>query len=135
MPLAVTWDDSEHTIIRVWANNTWTWDDWHHALDQMIDMVGSTARQVDFIYGSTPGTHIPHAQSMSHYQRGLRPMPENAGSHMIVNDKLFARTIMLLFFKTQGDAVRGQFQVVPTLDDARAHIYQHRQQSSGAYLQ
>jgi len=135
MPLTVTWDDPEHTIIFVWGYDTWTWDDWYCALDEMIEMVRSTARQVDFIYASVPGTHVPKVQSISHYQHALHLMPENAGMHMIVNDKLFARTIMLLFFKSQGEGLRGQFQIVPTLAAARARIHQHRQQTRCAFIQ
>lgn len=135
MPLTVTWDDPEQTIVRVWGHDAWTWEDWHRALDEMISMVRSTARRVDFIYGSAPGTRVPRVQSMEHYQRALRQLPDNAGIHMIVSDKAFARTIMAIFFRTQGETLRSQFQLAPTLDAARARIHQQRLETHTAFVQ
>ncbi|MBE0690887.1 MAG: hypothetical protein IH587_12285 [Anaerolineae bacterium] len=72
---------------------------------------------------------------MSHYQRALRLMPENAGSHVIVSDRAFARVIMSIFYKSQGDDLRSQFRVAPTLDAAHAFILQQRQESGSSILQ
>ncbi len=135
MPLTVGWDDPERSIILVWGDDSWTSDDWHAALEQMVALARSTARPVDFIYGSTPGTVFPRQGSVSLFQSALGVMPENSGIHVIVSDKAFARAIMTMVIKAEGENMRSSFHLAPSLAEARELIQRHRLESGRAYLQ
>ncbi|MCA9903692.1 MAG: hypothetical protein KC547_07535 [Anaerolineae bacterium] len=135
MPLTVDWHDPERSIILVWGEDAWTWDDWHTALEQMIALAKSTARQVDFIYGNAPGTVFPRPQAVTHVQRTLGVIPENAGLHVIVNDKTFARAIMVLVMRAESEDAHISFHHAPSLAEARALIQRYRLGSGRTYLQ
>lgn len=124
MPMNVQWDSDAKNIIRAVGEGNWTWDDFHHGVDEIVEMMNTVDHRVDLIYMSLPGAVPPKGSPMPHYKRAIQSMPANAGQHIIVNTMGIARVILNVFLKLYGRQSKAEFGLAATLDDARKMISQ-----------
>lgn len=126
MPLKVEWLDTQKTIMGCTGSGTWTWDEYHHALDQIANEFKVTQNRVDLIIMSEPGAIVPKGSSMPHYQRAMRIMPDNLGLLVMVTNKTFARTIVSIFTKVYPNKDNAKLVMVASLNDAKTRIANDR---------
>jgi hypothetical protein len=121
MAFEMYWEDQEKTILICKVNGPWKWEEYHLALDAIVEMIASVPHRVDLITLRGSGTAMPKGSSVPHYMRAARIMPPNLGRNILVVEGAefgYASQIVRLFFK----AVGSQFVLMRSLDDAHALI-------------
>ncbi len=126
MPLKVEWLDNQKTIMGCTGSGTWTWDEYHQALDQIANEFKATQSRVDLVIMSEPGAIVPKGSSMPHYQRAMRIMPDNLGLLMMVTTNTFARTIVSIFTKVYPNKDNVKMMMVASLNEAKTRIENDR---------
>ncbi len=126
MPLKIEWLDNEQTIICCTGEGTWTWDDYHQALDEIVNMFKTVQHRVDLVIDRAPGSAMPKGSSMPHFQRAMRIMPHNVGLLVMVTSNAFARTIVAIFTKVYPNKDNAKLLMVGSLIEARARIARDR---------
>jgi hypothetical protein len=125
MPLHLSWDDSEQTIIRCESEGHWTWEEYHAALDQVVEMMRGVNRRVDLINVERPGASIPPGSPTSHFKRSTKILPANLGINVVVIASSVGRmmaSVMKLMPGNDMDSIR----LVRDLEQAYALIAEER---------
>lgn len=131
MPLKVEWLDTQKTIMGCTGEGTWTWDDYHEALDAIANQFKATEGRVDLVIMSERGAIVPKGSSMPHYQRAMRIMPDNLGLLVIVTDNTFGRTIVSIFTKVYPNKDNVKLVMVGSLNEAKMRIANDRMKQAG----
>lgn len=126
MPTSVFWDDHAHTIIRAENSGKWTWDDFHHVIDQIVGMIASVDHRVDTININLPDSVMPSGSAAPHFQRALRRMPPNTGLNISISENILGRTMFGILSKYLLRNSRQRVVMVATLDDAYRAIAEDR---------
>lgn len=126
MPMRVEWGDAERSIIIATGEGRWSWNDFHQALEEIVELVTHTAGRVDLIYVQAPGSMMPGGSPMPHYQRAAQLLPKNVGLHVLLKDNVVVRTILSLFLRLYGAQTDTRFAIAGTLDAARNLIHADR---------
>ncbi|MBI1281175.1 MAG: hypothetical protein GC179_23820 [Anaerolineaceae bacterium] len=126
MPLKVEWLDTQMTIMGCTGEGTWTWNDYHEALDNIANQFKATQKRVDLVIMSAPNSIVPKGSSMPHYQRAMRIMPDNLGLLVMVTSNTFARTIVSIFTKVYPNQDNVKMLMVASLDEAKMRISNDR---------
>lgn len=126
MSSTICWDDSNHTIIRVENSGKWTWDDYHHVIDQIVAMIASVDHRVDTININLPDSVMPSGSAAPHFQRALRRMPPNTGMTVTISGSAFGRTMFGILSKYLLRNSKQRVVMVATLDDAFRVIAEDR---------
>jgi hypothetical protein len=126
MPLHISWDNDEKTIIRCEGEGKWTWDDYHDALNQVMDMAKTVSNRVDLIIVQKPGSITPRGSGQPHYERALKIRPDNFGMNVVITQSTLARTMVDIWSKVPGNKLAGQIKLVASLEDAYAVIDQEQ---------
>jgi len=131
MPISVTWDNPEKTVICFTFEERWTWDEYHAAADRISEMVNSVNHRVDLIIdfrtGYVPDNAIKQVESGS----PLFWHPQ-AGFGVLVGVKGFIRSLLMLF--TQVYPGHTQWLILAAnVEDARAILTKQRQQAQIAH--
>jgi hypothetical protein len=118
--ICVEWDNPQKTIIR-WDFYDWTWEDFHAAAQQTLDMFAAANRTkatpsiLNLKHsGSVPLGAIPNSRIE------LDMMAEDSIT-VIAEASGYANTLTRLFVRLHPKA-RGKVFVVDTLEQARAFI-------------
>jgi hypothetical protein len=126
MPLKIDWLDFQKTVIRCTGEGTWTWDEYHEALDSIMNQFKMVHHRVDLVIDRAPGSNMPKGSSMPHFQRAMRVMPDNVGLVVLVTDNSFARAIVSIFSKVYPNKDNAKLVMVGSLSDARTKITRDR---------
>ncbi len=126
MPLKVEWLDTQKTVMGCTGEGTWTWDDYHTALDDIANQFKATQHRVDLVIMSAPGAIVPKGSSMPHYQRAMRIMPANLELLAMVTTNMFARTIVSIFTKVYPNKDNVKMVMVASLNEAKIRIANDR---------
>lgn len=126
MTMHVYWDNEYKTILRCESEGRWTWEEYHQALNQVVDMIESVPHRVDLMNVPRRGAVTPSGSAMPHFQRALRILPSNTGLNVIVNTNAFGRAIISMFSKLYGRHTGGNIAAVGTLEEAYALIARTR---------
>src|SRR5262249_26247560 len=123
----VFWDNEDKTIIRSEGEGSWTWEEFHQALQEIVEMVKTVDHRVDLVHNHKPDSRRPQGSGMPHFQRAIRIMPPNVELNIFVNTNAFGRAIVSIFtrvYSTQG----SRFVMVGSLEEAYALIQKDREQ-------
>lgn len=105
MPLHVFWDNDEKTIIRCESEGKWTWVEYHHALEQMVEMVNSVSHQVNLINGERPGAVMPPGSPLPHFRHTAKILPANVGLNVVIVKSALARIMASAYAKMPGNSM------------------------------
>lgn len=128
MPLKLEWVDVEQSIMCCMGEGEWDWDEYHTALDQIVEHFRQTTQRVDLIIDRAPNSVMPSGSQMPHFQRAMRIMPENVGLVVIVSSNSFGRAIVSIFSKIYPSRDNAKLMLVASLDDALNRIARHRRE-------
>ncbi len=126
MPLKVEWLDTQKTVMCCTGEGTWTWDEYHAALEDIARQFTAAQRRVDLVIMRGAGSSTPKGSSMPHYQRAMRIMPPNVGLMVMVTTNTFARTIVSIFSRVYPSKDNMKLVMVGTLAEARSRITNDR---------
>lgn len=126
MPIHLSWDDTNKTLLLVESSGKWTWEDYHGALSHMAEMIRSENHRVDIITFSRADSVRPSGSALPHYQSALRVLPSNTGLHVIISTSAIARSIVSIFLRLNSKRTSGMVVLAGSLEDARKLISQDR---------
>lgn len=121
MPVTVEWDNPEHTILRTESHGHWTWDEYHHAVDQALVMIKGVDHPVDLINMRAIDAITPPGNALPHLRRVMRDLPDNHRLTIMVNPNMQSK-LMVGIFKRLVPVFTRTFQMVPSLQEARELI-------------
>ncbi len=129
MPFDVTWYDEQHTIIRMLVHGRPTWDEYHIAIDQVVEKIKSTAHRVDLILDDRVG--MPPGNPMPHLKAALDKASQhpNLGMSMTVSSRdiaLFPSLMMETAGRLYGVDMKRYGRFVKSMDEALAIIHADR---------
>ena len=129
MPIHLSWEDHDKTLLLVESSGQWTWEEYHDALSRMAEMIQNENHRVDIITVSRADSIRPSGSALPHYQSALRILPSNTGLHVIVNTSAIARSIVSIFLRLNGKRTSGMVVLAGSLEDARRQIQNDRTKS------
>jgi hypothetical protein len=124
MPIKVSWDNPQKSVIRAVYDQVWTLEDYHAMIDEMHKMVISVENTVHFISDFTHSRSSP-SKLLSTGRHVENTMTPNSGINVIINAsgflKAMAQVSMRLFLKDV------QIYFADSLEEAYKIIEQHEQ--------
>lgn len=120
MPITVSWDDTEKTVLRYDFEGNWTWDEFQQAKEESDAMLDSVPHSVDVIlnYGNNhwlPPGAISRLRAMAANTR-----PNFSGRTIIVSESIVHRTLLNILRNTSNWlADRFTVRFVATVEAAR----------------
>ena len=129
MPVTVTWDNPNRTILSQQFSGRWTWDEFYRVTyDQTCHMMFSAPHTVHVIADIE---HSSYTTSMSGALTQVRNValayPDNWGALVLVNSRPFLTILMGLFKRTYPDLAERIF-VATSRAEAYAIIEQFQRE-------
>lgn len=125
MPITIDWDSPDHHVIRYDFVGTWTWQEYHAAVQQVADLLANVAQPVAIIANFTESGPLPN-DSIRNVRRALDNSPDNWSEVIVVGGGMFIR-MMVSTFGRLYPAMGGRIHAVATLEAARAHVEANQQ--------
>jgi hypothetical protein len=126
MPISVTWDNAEQTVICLTFDGRWTWDDYHTAASEISAMLNSVNHRVDLIVdfrtSELPNNAVKQVESGS----ALFWHPQ-AGFGVLVGVKGFIRSLLMLFIQVYPNSAQWLL-LAASVEDAREMLARQHQQ-------
>ena len=126
MPVDVHWEDTAHTLIHAESRGTWTWNEYHAAIDEIASAMSQVAHRVDLINTRTADAHMPHGSAMPQFESALRRLPPNCGLVINVTTHPFARVIASIFTRLKPGVIGEKVYFVSSWNEAQTLIARHR---------
>jgi hypothetical protein len=124
--MQVYWSDAEHTIIQCDSEGFWTWEDYHAAVDKMVEMMRGVPHRVDIINYIKENSSKPKGASQSHFQRAIKLFPPNLVMHILVTKNMLARAMVALWRTIRGSNLADSIYLVASVAEAYTLIQEHR---------
>lgn len=121
--IIAAWDNPERSILHIAFVNSFTWEDYHHALLDIKDLLADVDYPFVIINDYLTGTKLPKGSPYPHMQRTTRELPMPTLTCIVTRDPVIRRLVELSF---KGAGQSGRLVTyVPSLDEAReqAHSY------------
>ena len=125
MPIKVTWDNEQKTILHVHVNGAWTWQEMETAIEQVFSLLDSVEHKVDTVFDATGAGPIP-PNAFAYLRRMNRATHPNQDNVAVVGMTPLARTLMNTFSKLYGLAKGSDTRFMATLDEARTYLSELR---------
>jgi hypothetical protein len=119
MGIKTTWGDDAHTYIVVKYEVPWTWDEYHAAGDEIVEMTRiEDKRPVDVILDASTAPYPPSPAALQHFQRAWEKLAPIVGLVVIVGAggffqrvgttfvRVFAKKEVMQFVETRAEADR-----------------------------
>ncbi len=121
MPFDISWNDEQQTVILCVAQGEWTWEAYHHGLEQIVQLANGVAHPVYVINIRGATTVTPAGSGIPHYQRAAKIMPANVRQTILVSNTIRTR-IATVFLSGFLRIVRANVIAVPSLEEAYKFI-------------
>ncbi len=129
MPFDVTWFDEAHTIIRMIIHGRPTWEEYHEAIDKIVQELEITPHRIDLVLddkvGMPPGNPMPHLK----IAMDKATKYPNLGMSMTVSERsvaLFPSLMMETAGRLYGVDLKRYGRFVKSMDEAVAVIQADR---------
>ncbi|MBA3871826.1 MAG: hypothetical protein H0X30_21985 [Anaerolineae bacterium] len=131
MTVDMAWSDASATIMLCNSQGSWTWEEYHATLSEIVKVFNQVDHRVDLIIMRGEQATMPTGSPMPHFQRALRIMPSNVGLVVLVNTNAngFARALVSMFSKLFVTKNHATLLIVGSLEEAYSKIAQHRAES------
>jgi hypothetical protein len=115
MPIFVTWDAADKSVIRLdYAEPISAWQEYNDAVDEAFDLARSVQHPVVVIH-NTGTVKMPAGSAFPHIQRAMRRTPSNVTSMIAIVENRFARNLLPIILRPVG----GNLQFAQSLGAAR----------------
>ena len=88
MPISVTWDNEEKTILLRKVTKPWSWQDYIEAMKVVHQKLSEVDHMVDIIVDCTEINNLPDG-ALGSLSKSNRAYPENMGQQFVVSSSLF----------------------------------------------
>lgn len=129
MPVTVSWDNPEQTIIYA-RYERWSWDDFYKALDDCTKLGQTVDHQVDIICDLVDNI-VPKGGTISHAAATLKQDNDSVGLIVLVTPNRFIQALTQMSQRIVP-GFQKKYRMVPTLDAARELIIKDRQKRTTA---
>lgn len=120
MPILISWENNEKTIIKTSFVGNWTWADFPIIRAQAIEMMKSVNHQVDFIGDLSETVRMPKG-AFSVGRSIINNQQKNEGNAVIIGTSPIVRVLFHTFVNTYP-AIRNQYFYATSLDEAHTII-------------
>jgi hypothetical protein len=124
MPVTVTWDNPEKTIIYA-RYERWSWDDFYTALAECTELSHTVDHQVDIICDLVDNL-VPKGGTISHAAATLKQDNNSVGLIVLVTGNRFIQALTQMSSRIIP-GFQKKYRMVNTLDSARELIAKERQ--------
>jgi hypothetical protein len=129
MPFDVTWYDEAQTIIRILIHGRPTWQEYHEAIDKVVQELENSPRRIDMVLDDKVG--MPPGNPMPHLKIALDKATKypNLGMSMTVSERriaLFPSLMMETAGRLYGVDLKRYGRFVKSMDEAIAIIQADR---------
>ncbi len=128
LPIKVTWDNEQKTILHVHVHGAWTWANMETAIQEVTSLLDTVEHKVDTIFDATGAGPIP-PNAFAYLRKMNRSSHPNQDKVAVVGLTPLARTLMNTFSKVYGLAKGSDTRFMATLGEARAYLEQTRRDS------
>ena len=123
MPVHVSWDNEDKTIIHYQFDQDWTWDEFFPAQARAQELISTVPHKVGVILETHHNGAIPH-NLLANARNGLRTKHPNTDIVVIVVTRPFIRT-MIGTVRALSPLAHVHLEMAFTLDEARVIILDH----------
>jgi hypothetical protein len=122
MPISVTWDNEQHTVVRLDVTDRWTLDELDTAIQEVYLLIAMVDQpRIAVIMHFVGGTVNPPEGVLSHARQLIARNPDNIHLTVVVSKGGFARVMLDAIFKLNRMSSRTlQLTTAETLEEARA---------------
>jgi hypothetical protein len=93
MPIAVSWDEDDKSVLWFEITSAWTWADYHRGIDILNAMISGVTRRVDVICDMRNAEAPPLSAAISHTRSTLERLPHNHGVTAIIGAPSFVQAL------------------------------------------
>ena len=130
MPITVTWDDAEKTVLLLDFTGKWTWTDYDAARTTVYTTLDPVKHRVAMIVDFHDSQYVPH-DILMHARHALDTSHPALDTYVLVGANTFLRHIYQLLERAFPLlTARHAVLFAGTREDARAQLAAYRQQSS-----
>ncbi len=120
MPVHVSWDNEDKTIIHYQFDQDWTWDEFFPAQARAQELISTVPHKVGVILETHHNGAIPH-NLLGNFRNGLRTKHPNTVIVVIVVTRPFIRT-MIATVRALSPLAHVHIEMAYTLEEARPMI-------------
>jgi hypothetical protein len=110
MCIKLAWDNTEHSIIRVWYDGGWTWNEFYAALSEAKMMAEFAERPITFIHDTRDTYEIPEHPAL-HYRNWAIEMESYSYMNIMVSKSPILRGMFETFKRFAGHWADGYLLV------------------------
>lgn len=121
MPVTVSWDNPEKTIIYA-RYERWNWDDFYSAMSQCGELA-STVNHTVYIVCDLVDNLVPKGATVSHAAATLKQESDRVGLIVLVTPNRFVQALTQMTSRVLP-GFQKKYRMVPTLENARQIIAQ-----------
>lgn len=127
--IRIEWDDSAQTTILAYYPPGWTWSDYHHVLDRLVEMIGERDVPTHFINVYELGARIPNSPFSPHQKRSTRDLKVGISLYVTADTTVISmlRVSQQLLKRSEG----VHYGFTRTVEEARAMLQQMLGLASG----
>ena len=129
MPVTVTWDNPEKTIIYA-RYERWSWDDFYKALDECTQLSGTVDHQV-YIICDLVDNLVPKGGTITHTAAAMRQDNDKVNLILLVTPNRFIQALTQMSQRIVP-GFQKKYRMVPTLEAAREMIAKDSQKRATA---
>jgi hypothetical protein len=127
MTVMVEWDNPpQKTIVRYTFSRGWTWEEFHAAIQQGVEMVEGLPYIVNMIIDMSGSSLLPN-NVLSNVRNSMQNAPKPYDLAVIVTTNRFIMSIFDIMRRV-SPKLAAKHPVVPTLDAARARLADYDRQ-------
>jgi hypothetical protein len=119
MPINVTWDETEKTML-VWRFEVpWTWAEYHAALEKSKSMLETVDKATMLIIATKgPRTTTPAGPSLQNFRAGFAILRPKVDRFVLVYGSMFARTLIMTLSRV-NPSLRGVVFLSNSIEDGK----------------
>lgn len=122
MPIIIAWENDEKTILSHTYSGRWTLEDFHKAIDENTEQIGSVSHTVDIVVDLSQNKWIPPG-ILTVAGRLVRMTPDNQEMTILAGADRFTQLMLKAAINIVPNAGE-KFQYVPQIEDAYALLHQ-----------
>ena len=116
MGIKLAWEYPDHSIIRIWYDENWEWDEFYETLAEAKAMAEFADRPVTIIHDLRAVEHIPHHPTL-HYRNWAIEMQAYSYVNIVISNNVKAVNLFQTFKHVAGHWGDG-FLLVEDMNEA-----------------
>jgi hypothetical protein len=120
MPITVQWDNDEQRVMRYTFEGRWTWDEYHHAIDEAFGLVKDLPYIVNMMLDFSSSNLFP-SNALTHFSSSMKTPPRDFDAVVVVSGSRFVDTLVSILSRVSSK-IGEKLIVVKSLDEGRTYL-------------